>query len=79
MLRIAPLSRQDQRTLRQWQGQATPRLAQRVRLIRLRSPGLVGPCPGSRLSLLSTLVASMAPCVSGPGVGGVAGPPLVVS
>jgi hypothetical protein len=33
MLRIAPLSRQDQRILRQWQGQATPRLAQRARLI----------------------------------------------
>ncbi len=33
MLRIAPLSRQDQRTLRQWQDQANPRLAQRARLI----------------------------------------------
>ena len=33
MLRIAPLSRQDQRTLRQWQHQANPRLAQRARLI----------------------------------------------
>jgi hypothetical protein len=33
MLRIAPLSRQDQRTLRQWQDQAHPRLAQRARLI----------------------------------------------
>ena len=33
MLRIAPLSRQDQRTLRQWQNQATPRLAQRAQLI----------------------------------------------
>ena len=33
MLRISPLSRQDQRTLRQWQHQAHPRLAQRARLI----------------------------------------------
>lgn len=33
MLRIAPLPRQDQRTLRQWQDQATPQLAQRAQLI----------------------------------------------
>ena len=33
MLRIAHLSRQDQRTLRQWQDQADPRLAQRARFI----------------------------------------------
>ena len=33
MLRIAPLARQDQRTLRQWQDQADPRRAQRARFI----------------------------------------------
>ncbi len=33
MLRIACSSRQDQLTLRQWQDQATPHLAQRARFI----------------------------------------------
>lgn len=33
MLRMAPLSRQDQRILRQWQDQAIPQLAKRARFI----------------------------------------------
>ena len=74
MLRIAPLSRQDQRTLRQWQVQANPRLAQRARFIRLRGTGLVGPCPSPCLSLLSTHGAPVVPCLSGAGVGGGARP-----
>ena len=43
MLRIASLSRQDQRTLRQWQDQAAPRLAQRARLILWAAQGWTVP------------------------------------
>src|SRR5215467_11246627 len=41
----------------------------------LGGPGLVGPLPGPRVSLLSTYRAAVAPCLSRPGAGRVARPP----
>src|SRR5215471_1344081 len=76
MLRIAPLSRQDQRTLRQWQHQAHPRLAQRARLILWAAQGWSVPALARVFHCGRRTVRRWFPVFLGQGLAGLQGHPI---
>ena len=76
MLRIAPLSCQDQRTLRQWQDQATPRLARAGAVDSLGSTALVSPRSGLRLHCCRRTVRRWFHTELDQGLAGLQGQPL---
>ena len=76
MLRMAPLSRQDQRTLRQWQDQAHPRLAQRARLILWAAQGWSVPALARVFHCCRRMVRRWLHAFVDQGLAGVQGRPL---